>query len=277
MTTTAVKDKAGKEFWDKMWEEMEVSKAADPHLPGLKNLFTRRMDEFFRGVFAGTETAGQLFLELGCGTSIWLPYFAREFGFKVSGIDYSEIGCRQEKQILKQAGVEGEIVCTDFFNPPANLLEKFDYVYSGGVAEHFTPTEDCLSAFAAFLKPGGTMITTIPNMTGAVGWLQKTASRSVFDTHVLLTDEALQAAHEKVGLEIVSCRYFLSTGFGMINTSGEDQTALPMRIKNQILHSLGRLSVLVWLAESKIGKLPATKLFAPYVVCVARKIQGISL
>jgi len=40
----AVKDKAGKQFWDGMWEEMKVPKIADPHLPGLKNLFTRRMD-----------------------------------------------------------------------------------------------------------------------------------------------------------------------------------------------------------------------------------------
>lgn len=277
MTTATVKDKAGKEFWDGMWEETEVAEAADPRQPGLKNLFARRMDELFREVFAGVKTEGKTFLELGCGTSVWLPYFAREFGFKVSGIDYSEIGCRQEQQILQKAGIVGEVVCADFFNPPARLLEKFDYVYSGGVVEHFTPTEDCLTAFAAFLKPGGTMITTIPNMTGAVGRLQKFASRSVYDIHVLLTDETLRIAHEKAGLEIVSCGYFLSTGFGLGNTSGLDQTALTVRVKNQILKCLGRLSVLIWLAEDKIGKFPTTKMFSPYVVCIARKKQSIGL
>jgi len=210
-------------------------------------------------------------LALGCGTSIWLPYFVREFGFKVSGVDYSEIGCRQEKQILQQAEVEGEIVCADFFNPPAYLLEKSDYVYSFGVAEHFTPTEDCLSAFASFLKPGGTMITMIPNMTGAVGRLQKFASRSVYDIHVLLTDKALQAAHQKAGLEIVSCHYLLSTGFGLVNTSGLNQSAPLVKIKNQIVKTLGRLSVLAWFMENKIGRFPVVRSFSPFVFCVARK------
>ncbi len=266
-----IKDKAGKQFWNEMWSEAKIPEVANPRLSGLKNLFTRRMDEFFQEVFAGAETKGKTLLELGCGTSIWLPYFAKEFGFRVTGIDYSEIGCRQEQQILRKAGVEGEIVCADFFNPPSNLLETFDYVYSGGVAEHFTPTEDCISSFAAFLKPGGTMITTIPNMTGVSGWLQKTVNRPVYDIHVLLTDRALQTAHEIAGLEIISCRYFLSTGFGMVSTSGAEQAALPVKIQRQTIRNLNRLSVLVLLAENKIGRLPTTKAFSPFVVCVARK------
>lgn len=266
-----VEDKAGKEFWDEMWSGAAVPTAADPALSGLGNLFTKRIDKLFSEIFRDLETQGKQFLELGCGSSIWLPYFAKHFGFKVTGVDYSEIGCRKEVQILRKAGVDGDVVQADFFKPPEELIESFDFVYSSGVAEHFTPTEACLSAFAAFLKPGGTMITTVPNMTGAVGWLQRSASRSVFDIHVLLTDDALRAAHEKAGLEIVTCEYFLSTGFGIANTNGENQANLIVRLKNHLLRGLGRLSVLVWLAESKIGKLPATKLFSPYIFCVARK------
>lgn len=266
-----IKDKAGKQFWDGVWNETVIPKAANPHLPGIKNLFVRRMDKFFRGIFEGTETIGKSFLELGCGTSIWLPYFAKEFGFKVTGIDYSEIGCGQERQILQKADVEGEIICADFFNPPSSLLGTFDYVYSGGVVEHFLPTEDCISAFAAFLKPGGTMITTIPNLTGTIGWLVKVINRPVYDTHVLLDVDSLRAAHEKVGLQVSVSRYFLSTGFSMVNVFGLDQSLLSTKIKKHIIRSLGRLSVLCLAAENKITRMPETKMFSPYMVCVAHK------
>ncbi len=79
---TAVEDKAGQEYWDKLWDETELSKAANPHLPGLRNLHVRRLDELFREIFGDNETHGKSLLETGCGRSIWLPYFAKEFGFR---------------------------------------------------------------------------------------------------------------------------------------------------------------------------------------------------
>ncbi|HMT06715.1 MAG TPA: class I SAM-dependent methyltransferase, partial [Pyrinomonadaceae bacterium] len=167
-----VEDKAGKEFWNEQWSGNLVPDAADPSKSGLGNLFTKRMDRLFSDIFRDQETEGKLFLELGCGSSIWLPYFAKRFGFEVSGIDYSPAGVDKERAILKKAGVDGDIIQADFFDPPNELLEKFDAVYSYGVAEHFVPTERAISAFASFLRPGGVMITIVPNMTGSVGFLQ---------------------------------------------------------------------------------------------------------
>ncbi len=95
----------------------------------------------------------------------------------------------------------------------------------------------------------------------------------MYDIHVLLTDKSLKAAHEKAGLEIVSCRYFLSTGFGLVNTSGLNQSAPSVKIKNQIVKTLGRLSVLGWAMENKIGRFPVVQRFSPFVVCVARKLS----
>lgn len=269
----AVQDKAGKNFWDDLWGGMDIPSAVNPQLPGAGNLFNRRLDALYHQIFAGIDTKQKTFLELGCAMSVWLPYFAKEFGFRVTGLDYSEIGCEQERQVLQKAEVQGEIICADFFNPPAELTEQFDYVYSSGVAEHFIPTERCLAAFASFLKPGGTMITIVPNLTGTVGWLTKACNRPVYDIHVLLENDDLQRAHEKAGLTVDFCRYFLSTGFGVANVSGLDQSSTATKIKKHLIKNLERLSVLIWMIENNSFPLPATKIFSPYVVCVARKPQ----
>ena len=117
---------------------------------------------------------------------MWLPYFAKEFAFEVYGIDYSEIGCQQAKQILEYEGVNGKIVCADFFSPPGSMLKAFDVVVSFGVLEHFEDTTACIAAFSKFLKPGGLLITNIPNLCGLNGLIQKMINRSIFDIHVPL-------------------------------------------------------------------------------------------
>lgn len=229
------------------------------------------MHERFVELFKGVETTGKSLIELGCGASIWLPYFAKEFGFKVSGLDYSEAGCEKERRILANSGIEGEITCGDFFDPPKELLGKFDFAYSSGVAEHFVPTERCLSAFAAFLKPGGTIITLVPNLTGVIGTILKSINRPVYDIHVLLDTEGLRTAHEKAGFEVVECRYFLSSGFGMAKAGGVDANTLRDKANKAMLRVLEGVSAVTWAIENKSFRLPESRLFSPYVYCVAKK------
>lgn len=270
---TITKDKAGKSYWDSIWNGVEIPAAVDPHKPGLRNLYVRRVDDLFRQIFTGEETKGKQFLEVGCAMSIWLPYFAKEFGFDITGLDYSEIGCKQERDVLRKAEVEGQIICADFFKPPAHLLDQFDFAFSFGVAEHFIPTEYCLAAFNRFLKPGGRLITIIPNMVGSVGWLTKVFNRPVYDIHVLLTIEDLRAAHEKAGLEVISCDYFLSTGFGMTNINGLNAARISTKAKKHLIRTLERFSVLCWALEDKITTLKKTQLLSPFIYCVAEKIN----
>src|SRR3982751_593399 len=100
-------DKAGKEFWDAAWAARHVPAQIEALQHGANRYVHRRFDGFFRRLFSGVETDQSRLLEIGCARSLWLPYFAREFGFEVAGIDYSEIGCEQEREILSRAGVEG--------------------------------------------------------------------------------------------------------------------------------------------------------------------------
>lgn len=265
-------DKAGKQYWDNLWAGQEVPDPINPRLWGLKHYVSRRFDTFFRQIFSRFKGEDKTLLEIGCARSAWLPYFAREFGFTISGLDYSETGCEQARQVLSKAGVEGNIVFSDLFSPPQELRGAFDVVVSFGVVEHFNDTVACAAALGEFLKPGGIVITIIPNMRGFIGSLIKMLNPANYEIHVPLSCHQLHVAHETAGLRIVQCRYFLSTSFGTASLVGLDEGSLSTRIKRFILLSLKCLSRLVWVLESRTRPLPAVEPFAPYVVCVAQKL-----
>lgn len=264
-------DKADLTYWDGAWAGDQVPAAATSQGRGLTNLFGRRMHGLFGSVFSGRDVQDKELLELGCGSSVWLPYLGREFGFRVSGLDYSENGCEKARAILAKSGVPGKIIKGDFFDPPYDLLGKFDFVYSSGVAEHFEPTEDCIRAFAGFLKPGAVMLTFVPNMTSIVGMLQRYTDRKVFDIHVPLSKEGLADAHRKAGLTVHRSEYFLSTGFGVVNANALDQTKTSTKLKRSALRCLELLSIGIWSFENLTWELPRSRAFSPYVVCIASK------
>lgn len=264
-------DKAGKEFWDAAWAAGDRPVSVDPLKQGAQSYVHRRFDSYFQKVFSGIETRGAKLLEVGCAQSLWLPYFAREFGFEITGLDYSEPGCEQEREILARAEVEGEIVCADFFAPPAALLGSFDVVVSFGVAEHFTDTAECLKAFARFLKPNGLMLTSIPNLKGLPGALAKNINRPVFDVHVPIDAGGLRRAHELAGLEVLDCSYFMSNNFGVLNLKGIRRRSAGWAVKKIFLAMMVRFSWLVWLVEDHVtGEFEARRLTAPYINCIAR-------
>lgn len=266
-----VYDKAGKQYWNDSWIASEIPCPIDPHKLGVNNYTNRRFHEYFCQKFLGRKNQGLKLLEIGSARSAWLPYFAKEFGFKVYGIDYSEIGCQQARQVLAKAAVEGEIICANFFDPPKNMLGLFDVVVSFGVAEHFTDTTACIAKFSQFLKPEGILITIIPNLTGLIGVLQKSLNKKVYDIHVPLNIRDLSLAHLQANLSVVECRYFISLNLGIINLNGLEANKLETRLKVFAQLYLSRLSKLIWLIESAFREFPQTALFSSYIICVAHK------
>lgn len=259
-------DKAGKSYWEQNWRNRDVPGAVNPADNTLANHVNLKLHELFSHCFSGDRRTEKL-LEVGCARSAWLPYFDKEFGFEVSGLDYSEVGCWQAEQVLLNESVEGHVFHADLFSPPGHLLESFDAVVSFGVAEHFEDTAACISAFSSFLKPGGTMITTIPNLTGMLGTLQKFINRQAFDVHVPLDRDALRESHEKAGLEVSSCEYFLSGSFTIINLENfRDKSVYGTAVR---LRSLA--SKAAWSLDRRVPGFKPNRLTSPYVVCVAKK------
>ena len=260
-----------KSYWNGVWDAADLPPALDPNKPGLRNYFKRSMHEYFKEALGDYKTQGKKLLEVGCARSQLLPYFAKEFGFEVHGLDYSEIGCEMARAILERESVNGLVYLADFFLPPENLKQQFDVVFSYGVAEHFGSTEKCLSAFAAFLRPGGLMVTIIPNMTGLVGLLQRLVNKPIFDIHKPIDASMLSQAHQDAGCAVVKCDYFFSTNFGVCNLNGLETYTVSWTIKKLLLTVLVAFSALIWFVELHIGRFRPTKALSAYVNCVATK------
>lgn len=259
-------DKAGKSYWDCTWEHAYLPETISPDQPGPNYYIDRKFHDFFERIFIDIETKNSKLLEIGCARSVWLPYFAKKFEFKVYGIDYSETGCQQAKQILSNEGVRGEIVCADFLSPPESMIEEFDVVISFGVLEHFEDTEGCILAFSKFLKQGGIMIMNIPNLTGLVGLIQRLMNRNVFNIHVPLSLAKIMEAIQKSMLKQVSCNYFLSVNFGVVNYENLKGSIL----YTCILQCFCWLNKTIWFIERLLPIKP-NRWSSPYINCVAIK------
>lgn len=264
MTKTV--DKAGKDYWNENWADLPFPEFIDTSDARLRNEVNLRLHRFFSCLFDPRRDAGKRLLEAGCARSVWLPYFAQQFSMRVAGIDYSENGCHQEMGVLRMAGIEAPVFCADFFDPPAELKESFDYVVSFGVVEHFTDAARCISALADFLRPGGKLITVVPNMLGLVGTLQRFFDSEIYATHVAHTPATLEASHIAAGLAVDSSNYFLATNFYVVNPGRKASC-----YKLFAYRVLGRVSMAAWQLDRWFGELPGTRSFSPYILCTATK------
>lgn len=258
-------DKAGKSYWDSQWQGSELPRALDVEGSGLANHIPRVFHRAFLRVDALRSASGQSLLEIGCARSTWLSYFSKQFGLAVAGLDYSDRGCELTRRILNRDGIPGVVHCRDFQADPGELGNAFDFVISFGVVEHFVPTSQCIKSFARFLRPGGTMITSIPNLAGMNGAIQKVIDRETYDIHVPLDANALGQAHEEAGLCVQQSEYLEFINFGILRfREGAGVRSTLLR------KAFSAVTVGAWKIGEKVP-LPPNRLTSPYALCVARK------
>jgi SAM-dependent methyltransferase len=148
------------------------------------------------------------------------------------------------------------------------LLKAFDVVVSFGVLEHFKDTTACISAFSKFLKPGGLLITNIPNLCGLNGLIQKMINRPIFDIHVPLNRNALMQAHRINGLRVISCDYFLFVNLGVLNFENF-KGGLFYKGASRLRSLINKVA---WVCERAIPiMLKPNRWSSPYINCVAVK------
>ncbi|CAN5569070.1 hypothetical protein BH11BAC1_BH11BAC1_06720 [soil metagenome] len=264
-------DKANAEYWSAVWNNSPLNPPIEYNKNSVRNYPSRVLHEIFSAELNKHETKGKTMMEIGCGNSSWLSYFANTFGMSVNGIDYSEKGCEQSRKIFERDHVNGTIYFGDFFNPPATVPHDFDFIYSGGVVEHFEDTTAAVKAFSSYLKKDGIMITTLPNMAGLSGWIQKAFNKPVYDTHVPLTKKQIVAAHENAGLEILSAQYYASISMYINLESINGKKVNLLGLKKLITKSLSVTSLATWKLENLIGDFPPTSFFSPGISVIARK------
>jgi 2-polyprenyl-3-methyl-5-hydroxy-6-metoxy-1,4-benzoquinol methylase len=263
-------DKAGQDYWNQTWDDYPLPSVWDVDSKRLLNHVER---EFFLWIARTLEGLGKTgpgvhLVEVGCARSQALPVLAKRLGLSVAGIDYSPNGCEQTRAMMNREGVSGEVYCSDIFAVPASLKGGFDVVVSFGLIEHFSNTNEIVSALAGLLKPGGVILTNIPNMRGTVGFVQKILNRKIYDIHVPLTPSQVKSAHEAAGLSVIEAGYFLSSNFGVVNLGDPNRKSPGWWAKKIALAILVRISMAVWWVERKFGKFPVSQAFSQYVNCV---------
>ncbi len=263
-------DKAGEHHWESTWQASTLPRLVAPNDPSLRNHVRRCIHTFLAEVLQGRR--GLSVIEVGCANSVWLPYFAQQHGCHVTGLDYSDAGCTSARKILSLANVSGEVFLGDLWEPPTELMGSFDLVFTYGLVEHFDPTDSVLRALANLLRPGGTMITIVPNMSGWAGTVQKFLNRPVFDIHVPMDVAILDAAHKRAGLMVSQSGYLCAINFGLVNLDGTTDGRLMRVAKRLFTKMLIGLSALVWCIEDHSAlRLRPNRLTSPYIVCVADK------
>jgi cyclopropane fatty-acyl-phospholipid synthase-like methyltransferase len=256
-------------YWESNWEKADLTGSAY----GGRNRPAERLNAVLHTKlsksFEGLPTTQSTLLELGCGGSRFLPYLAKAFGFRIAGLDYSSTGCESARLLLDSEKIDGTIVQGDLFDPPSALIGQFDVVASFGLVEHFEDTAACLSACAMFLKPGGRIVTMVPNMAGLYGKLYRLYDRKIFDIHVPLRPKDLAIAHARAGLSVDACEPLL--GLGGVFDPGRVETSLVWR-------SFRRAGFLVssgyFALEARGIGIPPNAFTSPYILCTAHKGLG---
>jgi 2-polyprenyl-3-methyl-5-hydroxy-6-metoxy-1,4-benzoquinol methylase len=150
------------------------------------------------------------------------------------------------------------------------LVGAADVVFSSGVLEHFTDTAGCVAAMAAYVKPGGLVISSVPNMAGLTGSLQRIFDRETYDIHVPLDLSQLVDAHKDAGLLVQRSEYVLFANVGVVAIKSKARE-LRTLAKRASLGVAARINMILWLLEGPDGRLPPNPWTSPYILCVARK------
>lgn len=260
-------DRAGPRYWDEVWRRASPPAPLDSQGRDVNAYFATKFDEYFSRFIGKGKTQGKKMLEVGCADSVFLPYFAKRYGFEVAGLDYSSPGCERASSHLSQAGVSGQVYCADFLQPLDNLRDSFDVVISLGVIEHHDDVPKSIQALSGYLKPAGILITVIPNLCGLVGKLHKLVDRKVYSMHIPIDRDTLVAAHLGAKLEVEICEYFLSWDLGVFNLDHWQ----PGGAKRLAKGAGARLSRVVRSLNERFPVLKPNCWTSPYINSVARK------
>jgi SAM-dependent methyltransferase len=164
--------------------------------------------------------------------------------------------------------VEGEIKLGDLFGEAGFDAESFDVVWSAGFIEHFTDTADVVSRIGRFAKPGGIVITEVPNMGGFIGKLHQWADGALYAQHFVITPEKMDAAHLDCGMTALQpARYFGTLELGVVGYGRR----LPPRVLPWFNRALSLAETIaispLWACRASIE----TEALSPLVVGVYRK------
>lgn len=142
--------KANRELWDKLAKIHHKSEFYDLEgfLKGKQTLDPIEIEEL-------PDLSGKKLLHLMCHFGMDTLSLAR-LGADATGVDFSSEAIELAKELGKTAEIDARFVCSNVYDLPEKLDEKFDIVFtSGGVIMWLPDLEEWARVIAHFLKLGG--------------------------------------------------------------------------------------------------------------------------
>lgn len=211
--------------------------------------------------------SGERWVEIGCAGSRFLLDFPLRLNATLDGVDIVESALHQTQAELQKHGLQPSLRLHDYREPTLEEEQAYDGLISWGFVEHFADCVTVHQELSKYLRPGGTLISVVPNMTGLPGLLQQWTDLETFLSHNALTTQILADACTAAGLEVLSSEPIVSLNLGVINPA--NRSRLARRLIQTPFVGLSRASAVL---DNARKVRPRRKLWAaPYLMLVARK------
>lgn len=190
-------DAAGKPYWNAIWEKL-------PPVQSYQGLVYEQHPVLAKFL---SKAGGRDAIEIGCGSGNYMIYIAKEFGYRIDGLDYSNNMDYVRANLVHNGIRDSELFNVDFFQ--FTPTKKYDLVLSGGFVEHFDDCEEVVRKHTEFLKPGGLVVIIVPNLTHIHRLLCGWFAPETLKVHrfPLMHKQVLRQTLEKVGLKVLHCEY----------------------------------------------------------------------
>lgn len=253
------------------WDETHIRlRSRDTYPKPRRHLMDCELDRILRKYLGPLR--GQSVLEVGCGSSRWLPYFAKELGLSVYGLDYSSAGITGARENLAQHGITGELIENDVFVQSQLGYPRVDALFSLGLLEHFENPVAVVEAMSRFLKPGGVVVSLVPNVRGRIVGLSCSLNPGLKDTYTSLDLADWTEVHSRCGLTIAEAVYAQFFDWTWLRLGGLPRAA---QVWISRLFRVAALPVL-WMGRY-LGLWPRSPVWSSGIIIVARKPSAESL
>ncbi|QRF24480.1 class I SAM-dependent methyltransferase [Alicyclobacillus sp. TC] len=238
-----------KKFWDAYWQQ-ETRSDFQKHI--------------FSDIFQHYLPKNASYFEIGCAPGTNLVYFANQFGYRVSGIDYSNI--EQVGKLLKHHGiVPEELSGEDFFSYTPK--RQYDVVTSFGFVEHFQNTQDVIERHMQLVAPQGWLVIEVPNIRYFNFLLYRILNPSLLAIHnpKAMNLQALQAPiKESNNFEIVFSGYYKSC---FLYFNPDNAELVKHSLRRKLFLGLRSLTTTLGLENYP------NRFFSPYLFVIAKRIR----
>lgn len=200
--------------------------------------------------------------EVGCVPGNYLMYFYTQYGYKPSGIDYSD-RTKEVRHYFEKQGIPADIHKQDFFT--FKTRKKYNLVFSNGFVEHFGNPELVFKKHFDLLAKGGYLIISLPNFRNLQYYLHNIFDSRTLKTHnfSVMKPSLWRKLAEKYGLKIHYCNYHETFSFWVVNKSPVLRPLVKMA-------ELANRAVRFILKRTGLINIP-NKQFSPNIVLVAQK------